>query len=570
MRSKFIAAIFGAGAAPLLAVNLQADVSVPSAFGDHMVLQQDAPLPVWGTADPGETVTVSVGSDTGTATAGADGTWKVTLKALPASSTPAIMTIAGKKTLTFQDVLIGEVWVASGQSNMVFPLGMTVGGPDEVAKVNDPQFRILNDNLQASMTPSTEFKIGAWALASPASTKGLSAAAYYFAKALRAKLHRPVGIIQNPVGGTIAEAWTPLDGLKSRPELQYAVDLYNKVMDKFPAENATYPQRFADWHKLRIAWEQQQGPAYAKAVADYQEASHQAQLQDKPVPPQPKPTTPPPGPPPQPFGSVNTPTVLFNGRVAPLIPFAIRGVIWYQGESNAPNAQNYHTALSTMITSWRQHWGEGDFPFILVQLPNFEGGARWPEIREAQAQTTSLPNCAMAVAIDAGDQWNLHPANKTAVGERLALAARHLVYGEKDLVWTGPVYDSMKIEGGTIRISFTQIGGGLTIGSPPYAFPRAVAHPPTQLSGFSIADDTKTFSTARAKIDGNTVIVYHDKIPHPVAVRYGWMPSPYCNLYNKEALPAAPFRTDDWPIVPPTPAPKPVPPAAKPPPPVAK
>jgi sialate O-acetylesterase len=527
---------------------LRADVKVPSIFGDHMILQQDAPLPVWGLADPGEKVTVTVGSDTATATAGADGKWSVKLSPLDSTSKPLTMTIAGKNTLTINDVLVGEVWLASGQSNMGFPLGGTINATNDLAQANDPQLRFFHVNNQAGLQPSDKLAVGGWSLTTPDTAKGDSAVAYFFAKELRAKFNRPVAIIQSAVGGTCAEAWTPLEFLKKDPALQYAVDKYNTVLAAFPQANADYPAQFAAWHTASLQWQKDVGTTYMPLLKAWQDEANKDRAAGQPVPPQPQPSSPQPKPPAQPWGGQNTPTVLYNALIAPVIPYAIKGAIWYQGEANAGNAPVYHTLLSNMITGWREHWGQGDFPFLIVQLPKWHAGGGWPVVREAEAQTAkSLTNVAFATVIDVGDANDLHPKNKLPVGQRLALVARHLAYGEKNLVWTGPIYDSMKVEGNSIRVSFTHTGGGLIIGSSPWVPPHSEPIPTTSLVGFAVAGEDKNWVAADAKIDGDTVVVSSDKVPKPIAVRYAWQNSPDSNLYNKEGLTAAPFRTDDWP-----------------------
>jgi len=524
-----------------------ADVKVPSIFGDHMVLQQDASLPVWGDADAGEKVTVTVGADTDSAMAGSDGKWRVTLKPLGATSTPLTMTVAGKNTLTFSDVLVGEVWIGAGQSNMGLSLGQSRDAATDIPQANDPQLRFFHASGPQGLVPSNSFTIGKWVLTTPMTAPGYSAVAYYFGKGLRTKLNRPVAIIQNAVGGTVAESWTPLDALKSNPALQSYVDTYNEALAAFPGLNADYQARFDAWHKTRIDWENEVGKTYDPLVKAWKAEAAKDQDAGQKPPPQPQPSRPAPPPPLQPWGGQNKPTVLYNANVAPVIPYAIRGVIWYQGESNAGDWSKYHTLLATMITGWRDHWGQGNFPFIIVQLPRYSGGGYWPQIREAQAQTLSLPDTAMATTIDVGDPNNLHPVDKSDVGQRLSLVARHMVYGEKDLVWTGPIYNSMTVQGSTIRLRFTQTGSGLVIGSSPWVPPHSEAIPTTSLLGFTIADNQKHWFPADAKIEGDTVVLSSDKVTTPTAVRYAWEKSPVCNLYNKEGLPAAPFRTDDWP-----------------------
>ena len=551
--SSLVALLSGTVVAPL-----SADVTMPSIFGNQMILQQDAPLPVWGMAGAGEKVTVTIGKDSASATAAADGKWKVTLEPLAGTSTAQTMTIAGKNTLTFKDVLVGEVWFASGQSNMAFPLGRTKDAATDIPKSDDPLLRIYHVNGPIGLEPTDQLSPGVWAEASPAHVPGVSAVAYYFAKELRAKLNRPVAIVQSAVGGTVAQAWTPLDALQKDPSLKNYVADYDKAAAAAPALEADIAAKTAEWRKEMDQWNKEVGVTYDPLIRAWQAEADKAFMAGQTPPPKPVPSRPQPQPPAHPWGGNNTPTVLYNGLVAPAMPYAIRGVIWYQGESNAGAWAQYHAVLSAMITGWRAHWGQGDFPFLIVQLPRYAKGGSWPQIREAQAQTAAgLPKVYYATVVDVGDPNNLHPIDKADVAQRLALVARHAVYGEKDLVWTGPMYDAMKVEGSAIRLSFTYTGSGLKIASSPWVPPHWTPAPDTSLRGFAIADDQKKWFPAEAKIDGTTVVVSSDQVKTPTAVRYDWQNAPEGNLYNNEGLPAAPFRTDSWSEVGETPPPPP-------------
>jgi len=533
---------------------LHADVKVPSIFGDHMILQQDATLPVWGVAEAGEKVTVTVAGKAATATAGADGKWRVNLPALPQTNTPLTMTIAGKNTLTFEDVLVGEVWFASGQSNMAFTLKSVENSATVTSEANDPQLRFFRVGGPPGLEPSDQLAVGKWVPITPADAPRFSAVGYFFGRELRTKLNRPVALIESAWGGTAAESWTPIDAIQKDPALKGCADSYAKVKAAFPQASAEYPAKQEAWHKDATAWEKEIGVVYNPLLAAWKIDAEKAKAEGQTPPPMPQPSRPRPQQPPPAYGGTGVPSALFNGEVAPVIPYAIKGVIWYQGESNASGWANYKPLFSALITGWREHWGQGDFPFLFVQLPKWIQGSNWPQMREVQAQTQVLPNTAMISIIDLGDPNNIHPIGKLEVGKRLSLAARHAAYGEKDLVWTGPVYDSLKVEGNAIRVSFTQTGSGLIIGSAPWVAPKMEPIPTTSLLGFAIADAQKHWFAAEAKIDGNTVVISSDKVPNPVAVRYAWQNSPDCNLYNKEGLPAAPFRTDDWREVSPTPA----------------
>jgi sialate O-acetylesterase len=543
---------------------LGADVKMPAIFGDHMVLQQGTKLPVWGWADAGEKVTVTVGSETGSATAGADGKWQVSLAPLPAGTTPVTMTVAGKNKIAYQDVLVGDVWVCSGQSNMEFGLSMAHNKATEIPKADLPLVRLflvphkvslkpLADvspdpnpkpgNLPAPQwvvcTPNNVVKIGGWG--------GFSAVGYFFGREIQKTTGQPVGLIGTYWGGTPAQAWTSIEKLQGEPLLKHYADDEAKVVANYPQALAAYPAAQAAYQDASAKWKQSLGLA-ADAPVD---GATLAKAKAAGLPPAPKPPT-------VPEGGPNVGANLFNGMIAPLIPYAIKGAIWYQGESNAARGAEYATLFPDMISDWRQRWGEGDFPFLFVQLAKYQDpNVGFALVRESQLKTLALPNTGMAVAFDVGDQKNIHPQDKEDVGLRLALAAKHIAYG-KDVVYTGPLYDSMKVEGGSIRVSFKQVGGGLTIGTAPWTAPGAQPLPNTTLSGFVVAGEDKVWAPADAKIDGNDVVVSSAQVPKPVAVRYSFLVTDG-NLYDKEGLPAPPFRSDDWEVVaPPKPAPAPV------------
>ncbi|MDD5263127.1 MAG: sialate O-acetylesterase, partial [Methylacidiphilales bacterium] len=299
-------------------------------------------------------------------------------------------------------------------------------------------------------------------------------------------------------------------------------------------------------------WDEQYGAANAAALNTWKSEAATLATEGKPAPPMPKPEPPAPVPPLSPDGWAKSPTGLFNAMVAPLIPYAIKGVIWYQGEANEDAPAQYATLFSRMITDWREKWGQGDFPFLFVQLANFKKrsdvptDSAWARVRESQLKTLKLPQTGMAVIIDLGVENNIHPIDKYDVGLRLGKAARHVAYGQ-DLVYSGPIFQSMTVEQNKVRIKFSQIGGGLAIGTPPWTPPGAVPPSTTELKGFSIAGADQKWVWAKAQIDGDSVQVWNEEVTDPVAVRYAWADNPECNLYDKEGLPASPFRTDDWP-----------------------
>ena len=557
-----LAASFLGGAASAFA-----DVKMPAIFGDHMVLQQETVLPVWGTAAPGESVTVTVGSKTARATAAADGVWRVELPAFPAGSPATTMTVAGKNTLTFQDVLIGDVWLCGGQSNMQFGLGAAHNAATVLPQANDPELRYFVVHLKVALDPQPDVN-GNWVICNPKNAERFSAAGYFFARDLRERLKRPIGLIGSNWGGTPAQAWMSLEGLAREPTLKHYVDAYEKLKAGYPQALAEYPAKQAAYQEELAKWKQDHATGSTPAPTPGNDALHPALSANQIAPPKPGAS---PAPPPAPEGGTGTPTGLYNGMIAPIIPYPMKGVIWYQGESNAGNNYEYRTLFAALINDWRQHWDEGAMPFIFAQITS-SAGHYWAVLRESQLQTLALPNTGMIVTTDIGDPFNVHPKDKLDVGLRFALAARHLAYGE-NIVYSGPIYQSMKVEGGTIRLSFTQTGGGLVIAGPPYNRPYAAPIPTDHLVGFKIAGADRNFFPAQAVISNGTVVVSSPQVPQPASVRYAWENIVTANLYNKEGLPASPFRTDDWDDVikkadnqpaPPPETPPPGAPAAKP------
>lgn len=541
-----------------------------------MVLQRDVAIPVWGWADPGERITVTAGSETATGTAGNDGKWSVKLGRLAASDTPVEMTIAGKNQITLHDVLIGDVWVCSGQSNMEYGMGLDVPNKNETAKANLPGLRLFVVPKVVALNPAEDIGaahpkellgswqanwelLGSWQVCTPVSVlragtwMGFPAVGYYFGQNLHASTGKPVGMIASSWGGSSAQAWTSLDALQSKPQLgKYAQEAINGYKD-YQGAVQRYPARIEEYKAVLEKWNTDNKDtvaAYNTAIAQWS-AEVKANLAiGKPLPRKPAPLNTP-KPPPDPAKSL-TATFLFNAMIAPLIPYAIKGVIWYQGEANVGKPE-YRLLFSTMITDWRNRWGQGDFPFLFAQLANFTGrkadpgDSPWAALREAQVQTLSIPNTGMAVCIDIGEGGDIHPKDKWDVAARLTLAARRVAYGE-DIPFSGPLYKEMKIEGATIRIEFDHAGTGLTIGVPPEHFQPGKPRPTTnELQGFAIAGADHKFVWANATIDGDAVLVSSDAVANPVAVRYAWADNPAANLYNKAGLPASPFRTDTKP-----------------------
>ena len=543
----------------------RADVRLAPIFGDHMVLQEETKIPVWGWADPAEKVTVTLGGASGSAIAGADGAWRVDLPPVPQNTAPQTLTVAGKNTLTFQDVLIGDVWVASGQSNMEFGIGNDDRGAAAIAQADEPQIRLFMVPKATSLDTKKDFVPvppdrleGKWQVCSPATLggkwgwNGFSAAAFYFGREIHHVTNRPIGLIGTYWGGTPAQAWTSLSGLQQDPVLAHYVDGHQKLVDNYAQANAAYPKLKADFDAAMQQWNQNVAPAYNQALTQWKTDAANAAAANQPLPPQPQPSQPKPNAPQPPDGGPNAPTNLFNAMIAPLLPYAIKGAIWYQGEANTGSAKEYATLFPRMITDWREKWGQGDFPFLYVQLANFLApqqqpveASGWALLRESQLKTLALPNTGMATAVDIGDPTNIHPKDKLDVGLRLALAARQVAYGE-NVVSSGPLYDAMTVEGNKIRLTFKETGGGLTMGVPPWTPTGTPPPAPTELKGFAIAGDDKKWVWAKAEIDGNALVVSGDGVASPVAVRYDWASCPFGNFYNKEGLPALPFRTDAW------------------------
>jgi len=494
----------------VLAGVLSADVRLPSIISDNMVLQQGSNTPIWGWADPCEQIVVKFGISNIAwgGVADANGNWMVKIDA-GKSGGPYEMTIEGKNTVTVKNILVGEVWVCSGQSNMEFTVKLTKNSAEEIADANNyPQIRNFNVGKKVIYTPMYNCS-GKWQVCSAQTAGNFTAVGYFFGRELNKQLNVPIGLIHTSWGGTPAESWMSKEYLENDPNFQ-------PILKRFEEISANYPEL-----KKKYQEERQK----------YDSIAPKLRAEGKPLPPRPEEPI---GP-----GHVYSPMGLYNGMIVPIIPYGIRGAIWYQGESNAWRAYQYRTLFPTMIKNWRDKWGQGDFPFLFVQLANFEATSPqpqesdWAELREAQLMTLSMPNTGMAVMIDIGEANDIHPKNKQDVGKRLALWALAKTYG-KTIVYSGPIYTLMEVQGNKTILHFDHVGGGLVAKG-------------DSLKGFTVAGADKKFVWADAKIEGNTVVVSSDKVSVPVAVRYAWAKNPVCNLYNKEGLPATPFRTDTWP-----------------------
>jgi len=620
-----------------------------------MVLQQKQDIPIWGTAEPGGEVTVTLNEQQKKTIVGGDGNWKVNLSPVPAGG-PYELIVSGEETHTIKNVMLGEVWICSGQSNMEMPIYKEWGKVDnfeeEVVNANYPNIRLFTVKKTMANTEQDSFKSDGWKECSSETVPGFSAVAYFYGRHLHNNLDIPIGLIQTAWGGTIVEAWTSAATLKEIPEFTEMVKYIESdettyeeklvtakknqaewpdKIEKLLIDKGTQNQGFQnkdfntdDWKTMELPkiWEELEiyvdgvvwfskdinvpeswqgedltlslgkindyditwfngkkvgrgtevhesrnykipsslvnkgqnrivvqvldvgnvGGIYGPAeemkltikdksislVGNWKYKIDPIKIEGKAIPKKQDQNT-----------GVNRPTVLYNAMIKPLLPYGIKGAIWYQGESNAERAYQYRNLFSSMIKDWRNVWGQGDFPFIFVQLANFMKVIEqpiehsWAELREAQTMALELPNTGMAVTIDIGDAIDIHPTNKQDVGKRLALNALAKVY-EKDIAYSGPMYNSMEVEGNKIRLKFNNTNDGLKIMGD------------KDLKGFAIAGADKKFVWAEAKIEGNEVIVWSPEIKKPVAVRYGWAANPTCNLYNGADLPASPFRTDDW------------------------
>jgi sialate O-acetylesterase len=495
----------------MLTAPLHAAVKPNPVFGDNMVLQQNAVVPIWGTADDGEKVTVQFQGQELSATP-QNGKWMVKLNQLNAGG-PFTMTIRGSNTVELKNVLVGEVWVASGQSNMEWPLSACADAQRHIAESANPQIRLFTVAKKVAAEPLGEVQ-GKWTECNPETVGRFSGVAYFFGRDLQRALKVPVGLIHTSWGGTPAEAWTEKAALEADPLLKVYLERNQAAIANFPKAKERYQ---ADLEK-------------------YKEVAQKAKDEGKTPPQAPRA-------PADPATSPFRPAGLFNGMIAPLQPFAFKGAIWYQGESNAGQAFLYRTLFPAMIKNWRQTWSQGDFPFLFVQLAPFgkivaePQESNWAELREAQLFTAqTVPHTGMAVITDVGDEKDIHPKKKEPVGARLALSARAIAYREDKLVFSGPVYEKMQVQGEKALLSFKHVGGGLVANG-------------GKLQGFTVAGDDHKWFNAEAEIQGDQVVVFSPQVAKPVAVRYGWANCPVVNLFNKEGLPATPFRTDDWPGV---------------------
>lgn len=496
------------------AVLLRGTVAVPAFFGSGMVLQREAPIQLWGKAAPGEKITVTLADASVEVAADQAGAWRVTLPARAGGDTPLSLRIRGTNELRFDNVLVGDVWLCSGQSNMNLRVANAANAKAEIAGAAFPRIRLFTVAREVADAPQSDLK-GRWEACSPETVGTFSAVAYFFGRQLHRELGVPVGLIHSSWGGTAAEAWTPRETLAASAELQ-------PILARWDAAVADYPRLKAEFETNR-----------ERLVAEWKVAVAEAKKAGRPAPAEPRLRT---GP-----GTQYQPAGLYHAMVAPLATLPLRGVIWYQGEANAGRAAQYRTLFPAMIGAWRDAWGRPDLPFLYVQLPNLDrqpepSRSGWAELREAQLLALALPHTGMAVCIDIGDPKDLHPVNKQDVGNRLALAAETLVYGRPAAGRVSPLYVRAEKAGAGMVVHFKTADGLAARGG-------------GELKGFTLAGADQVFRPAQARIEGDTLVVTSDTVAAPAAVRYAWADNPDCNLVSSAGLPASPFRSDDWPGV---------------------
>jgi sialate O-acetylesterase len=649
-------------------IRCAADVRLPALFSDHAVLQRAARVPVWGSATPGESIAIQLGAARTSTVADGDGRWRVTLDLRQAPEGAVDLTVTGNNAFIAHDIVVAEVWLASGQSNMEWRLRDTTGASAEIAQATNPALRFFTVSKRAEPSPQEEPR-GKWVIATPATAGDLTGVGYYFAKALQQEIKGTVGIVDASWGGTPIEAWISEEGFRGDPDLWNSLRAYQNEAQSFAARLKTFSAQFHAWSER---WARHDLPTISPpadaawtnytpiTTATSTEASGSLWLRTRfPIPPEaaglgwmvdvgaidgfysiyfnrekvaeftpltgaprshgiylrpevmregeaeillrifnpvgapglrsqptwnlvghalsphwevfvehalPAPSAEvaaaAPAAPRRPEAPQNMGTYLYNGMIAPVVPYAIRGVIWYQGETNTPRAWQYRTAFRRLIRDWRRKWEEGDFPFYFCQLANRGQksasiiDSSWAELREAQSHALEEPNTGQAVLIDLGEADDVHARNKRDVGARLARLALARTY-RRAITDSGPVYRAMKIEGSCIRLFFDYCDRGLVAQRLPEGYQPRSTHsrkvpldrnsPGSELEGFSICGADRRWVWAQAKIADETVLVWSPAVPAPIAVRYAWADNPTCNFYNTAGLPASPFRTDDFP-----------------------
>lgn len=500
-----------------------AEVRIARMLGSHMVVQQEQPIRIWGTAEAGETVQVTLGDERQSVAADSAGRWLVELAPRPRTDldhpNPMTITVSGPataKTISIEDVLVGEVWLCTGQSNMATCVRDANGGQEALAAADLPAIRLFDRVPYATEAePRTDVEDGSWRVCSPDHAAIFSAVGYYFGRKVHEKTGAPLGLISCTLGGTAIEAWISRQALEP---LESADPLLKRYEESLPG----YEQRYSEYRKLLDVVVDARNKARARGEEWWK--------------------IPEPG---EPFGPHHryAPACVYNAMIHPLENLSLRGTIWYQGESSADRGELHRYLLPALIGDWRRHFRNESMPFGIVQLPNINprkpepSQSEWAELREAQfLAARNVPHTGLAVTIDVGDANDLHPGNKKDVGERLARWALGAVYG-LETVASGPLFAGMAIEGNAIRLRFDHVADGLT------------SNDGNPLAGFAVSGEDRKFVWATATIDGPTILVHSDAVPWPVAARYGWADNPACNLVNSAGLLASPFRTDDWPEI---------------------
>jgi sialate O-acetylesterase len=495
----------------LTPVAVSAQIVIPKVLSDHMVVQRDLPVHVWGRAPVGEQVSVTFRGQTATGTSDRIGRWSIylkpgaaggpfemTIKGTPAEVASGSVDVNALPLVAIHDIFVGDVWIASGQSNMEFPMSRAASAATDLPHADDPQIRLLMVDKKAADYPQDDLPTPGWAASSPDTAKEFSAVAWYFAREIEQREHVPVGVVDSTWGGTVAESWVRLTAL---------------------GEDASLDPLFASRGKML-----EHAADTENQLKDEQRQRDEAKAQGKPIPQFPW------HPPLASWGPSN----LWNGMIAPLAPFPIRGVLWYQGESNSALERwpLYNRIMRTLIEDWRGQWGQGAFPFYYVQISSFKSTPLedWANLREQQVKTLGLRNTAMAVTIDIGNPDDVHPTDKADVGHRLALAARALNYGESSLEYSGPIFRQATPEGSSIRAWFDHAKGLTAKGG--------------EVTSVEVAGSDGRFAPAKATVDGETIVASSPDVPNPIAIRYGWSNSPQCNLFNGDGLPASPFTSE--------------------------
>lgn len=483
--------------AVLIILPSRAAITLPSLISDNMVLQQDVPIHIWGKASPGEHISVNILNQKQYTVANIDGNWQVWLHPMKDANN-ITLTVSGENTLVIKNILLGDVWFAAGQSNMEWSVRKSNNSKEEIANANFPEIRFFDAERSFSDTEKADIK-GKWVICSPETVEEMTGAGYFFARGIHQHLKLPIGLIDASWGATRCEAWTPIEAFKTDSRLNYWTTKWEIYQQDFPKLYEEYEAKHKNW-KVMAEKAKQNG---AEIPKEPREPKRKTKFE---------------------------PSVIYNGVVAPLSNYTIKGVIWYQGENNAyeDEAYPYRFLFPTMIEYWREAWKQGDIPFIYAQLSTLWKHPYWPVLRESQAKALKLKNTAMVATYDIGDSTDAHFKNKQAVGKRFELAARKLVYGE-DIVASGPIFRQMTIEGGFLRIWFDNTDG-------------LVSSDGKELVGFEIAGDDQNFYPAKATMDGNTILIYNKNVPKPSNARYLFKDVIIGNLTNRSGLPAFPFR----------------------------